>query len=334
MKKATETNTLGLFGPTHLQHTLSAPVTFDGVGLHSGAPVRMTLHPAPAHSGLVFVRADVHGKRNDIPARYDAVTATTLGTTLTNEAGVQVQTVEHLLAALAGLGVDNARIVLDGPEVPIMDGSAHPFVEAITTTGLRTQSAPRRVLEIRKTVRVEEGASVVELRPAAHYHLEVAIEFAHRAIARQTYHMDVNAASFARFIAAARTFGFAEDVEKLRAMGLARGGSLDNAIVLNRDGIMNPEGLRFDDEFVRHKLLDCIGDFALAGGTLTAHIMAERPGHGINNHVLRAVFADSSAYRWVDAQPTNAYAAPRLAMPARNTAPAPVLHGGALPAFG
>lgn len=252
----------------------------------------MTLCPAEPDSGVVFVRTDKHGRQAEVQGRFDNVCDTALGTTLRNEDGVNVATVEHLCAALWGAGIDNVRIELGGPEVPIMDGSAYPFVFLIECAGIVEQPVARRWLRVRRPVEVSIGSSRLAVYPSEVFSADLAIEFDNRVIDRQTYRFTEGESGFKREISRARTFGFVEDVERMHAAGLALGGSLDNAVVVGDDGVLNEEGLRYGDEFVRHKLLDCIGDFYLTGHRMIGHVEGVRPGHRINNELLRAVFAD------------------------------------------
>lgn len=281
------------------QHTVAAEVSCVGVSLHSGDMVNMVIRPALPHTGIVFVRKDIDSPHNAVHAIYDAVMETTLGTTISNKHGVTVSTIEHVMAALWGAGIDNARIELDGPEVPIMDGSSEPFVFLLDCAGRVQQRAERRVVEILREVSVTEGGSTATIRPHDGYTLDVEIAFNHALIGMQKASYDFSETTFKQSLARARTFGFARDVEKMRSMGLALGGSLHNAIVVGEDEIMNEGGLRYTDEFVRHKALDCVGDFFLAGAQLKGSIETRRPGHGINNKLLRAVFADPANYRIV-----------------------------------
>lgn len=289
------------------QTTLSTPVSCSGVGLHSGKPVHMTIHPAPAGTGVVFVRTDVAAEKAVVPARYDLVTDTKLGTTLTNGFGVSVSTVEHLMAAFWGCGLDNVRVELDGPEVPIMDGSSEPFMFMLECARVIKQSAPRRYLRIRKAVEVCDGESVARVEPMGFEDegctLDVGIEFGHAAIGRQSCFYDFREQGFKQTLSRARTFGFEHEVNALRSMGLAQGGSLENAIVVGKEGVLNEGGLRYQDEFVRHKALDCLGDLFLAGYRIDGHFSFTRPGHGINNKLLRAVFADASNYELAERLP-------------------------------
>ncbi len=281
------------------QHTVAAEVSCVGVSLHSGDMVNMVIRPGAAGSGIVFIRKDIETAHNSVAATYDAVRETTLGTTIANAHGVSVSTIEHLMAAIWGAGIDNARIEMDGPEVPIMDGSSEPFTFLLECAGRVQQRASRRVIQVLKEMRVEEGASVAVIRPSDAFVLEVEIAFNHPLIATQKARYDFSQTTFRQSLARARTFGFARDVEKMRSMGLALGGSLHNAIVIGEDDILNEGGLRYADEFVRHKALDCIGDYFLAGAMLQGEVSTTRPGHGINNKLLRALFADASNYRLV-----------------------------------
>jgi len=278
------------------QHTLKSIAHVTGVGLHSGEKVQLWLRPAAPDSGIVFHRVDLDPPVS-IPASPEAVRETRLCTGLERD-GVRIATVEHLMSALAGLGVDNVHIDVDGPEIPIMDGSAAPFVMMMLEAGLEAQPAPRRFLKVLKPVEVREGDKWVRLEPYPGFRLEFSIAFDHPAIsASQTRAVvDLSEHAYPRFVARARTFGFVHEVELLRELGLAQGGSLDNAIVLDEYRILNPEGLRFPDEFVRHKILDAIGDLYLAGHPLLARYVAHKSGHALNNQLLRALMADRSAW--------------------------------------
>ncbi len=278
------------------QHTVAAEVSCVGVSLHAGDMVNMVIRPAAPNTGIVFVRKDIDGATNIVPATFDAVAETTLGTTITNKHGVTVSTIEHVMAAIWGAGIDNARIELDGSEVPIMDGSSEPFTFLLECAGRVQQRALRRVVKVLKEVRVEEGKSVAVIKPSDAFTLEVEISFNHPLIASQKAHYDFSETTFKQSLARARTFGFERDVEKMRSMGLALGGSLHNAIVVGEHDIINEGGLRYADEFVRHKALDCVGDYFLAGATLQGDVVTSRPGHGINNKLLRALFSDTSNY--------------------------------------
>lgn len=281
------------------QTTLNTTVICAGIGVHSGVRARMVIKPAPIHTGIRFRRTDLDVS-SDILARGDHVTEVQLGTTLTNEDGASVATVEHFLAACAGMGLDNLLIEIDGPEVPIMDGSSAVFCELFHNAGLVEQSALRRRIRILDTVEVKDGVKWARLKPARAniLTLKAKIEFETKAIGTQQMAMRLAPGLFARDIAFARTFGFARDVEALKAMGLARGGSLDNAVVIDGDDIINPEGLRSDDEFIRHKLLDAVGDLMLAGAPIAGVYEAHQPGHAMNNKLVRALLDAPEAWCW------------------------------------
>ena len=279
-----------------LQRTLKNEISCTGVGLHSGAQVTLKLMPAPTDTGIVFERTDVFDLDPVIPAVWDRVVDTRLCTVIGNEDGVTVGTIEHLLAALAGCGIDNAPVELNGPEVPIMDGSSQPFVSLVECAGVVKLPAPRRVIRVLKTVNVKIGDSRAALLPAAWPKLDVEIDFDSSVVSNQALSIGLVNGSFCKELARARTFGFLHEVEKMRAAGLAKGGSLDNAIVVSKNGILNDGGLRFNDEFVRHKMLDAIGDLYLAGGHIIGLFRGFRSGHAINNALLRALFSDIDAW--------------------------------------
>jgi UDP-3-O-[3-hydroxymyristoyl] N-acetylglucosamine deacetylase len=295
-----------LSAPAVWQRTVKAPIGCVGVGLHTGRRVSLNLRPADPGHGIVFRRTDLG---RDIPARFDRVVDTQLATVLGDEswASARIGTVEHLMAALSALGVDNLLVEVDGPEIPILDGSAAPFVFLLDCAGIAEQSVPRTQIEIRRPVRVSDGDAFAELRPAAAENpgLEMAlsIDFAAPAIGRQALSLCLTPESFRAELARARTFTLAEEVAQMRAAGLAQGGSLDNAVVVDQARVLNPGGLRMQDEFARHKLLDAVGDLALAGAPLCGRFIAHRSGHGLNNRLLRALFADASAWRQVDGAP-------------------------------
>ncbi|HET8727639.1 MAG TPA: UDP-3-O-acyl-N-acetylglucosamine deacetylase [Alphaproteobacteria bacterium] len=278
------------------QKTLKSAIHCSGVGLHSGREVLMTLKPSDVNTGITFIRTDVAEGRRAIPATWDRVTDTQLCTVVGNDEGVSVGTVEHLMAALRGCGVDNAVIELNGPEVPIMDGSAAPFVFLIECAGLVSQAASRTVIRILKPVEVQDGSKLASFVPANDFSFSMEIEFASRAVSRQQGYVRLANGAFKSEVARARTFGFLNDVEHLRSLGLALGGSLDNAIVINDDRVMNEEGLRYKDEFVRHKILDSVGDLYLAGAPILGHFHGVKSGHALNNRLLHALFADESAW--------------------------------------
>jgi len=286
------------------QTTLRDQVAVSGIGVHSGSPVTLTLNPAADDAGIVFQRVSADGAiEREIRADVRAVTATEFATVLGDAAGPLCSTAEHLLATLRGLGVDNVMIEIDGPEVPIMDGSAAAFVDAIDQAGLTARAQPRRYIEVIKPVRVSaKDGAVGELRPYERgFRVEAEIEFDHPLIRHQSLALDIEPETFRREIARARTFGFMKDVAKLWSAGYALGASFDNTLVVTEDRVLNPEGLRFADEFVRHKILDAIGDLALAGQPLLAAYRTIRGGHKLNHAVLSALMADRSAWRVIEA---------------------------------
>ena len=285
------------------QHTLKTAIGCAGIGLHSGRRVSLQLMPAEPGAGIVFRRADLG---IDIPARFDLVSDTRLCTqiSLPDNPAACVGTIEHVMAALAALGIDNAIVVVDGPEVPVLDGSSAPFVFLIECAGRIEQDAPRDFIEILRPVRVEAGQASVELRPSGSgLDLAMSIDFPAPAIGRQALTLSLSELSFRRELASSRTFAMLSEIEALREAGLACGGSLGNAIVVDEARIMNPEGLRTTDEFVRHKMLDAVGDLALAGAPIHGRFIGNRSGHALNNRLLRALFADSTAWRWATAEP-------------------------------
>ncbi len=280
------------------QHTLAAPAIIAGVGVHTGQRVRLSIRPAAPDTGVVFIRTDIQDRDNRVPARGDAVVDTRMETVIGNSAGVTVATIEHLTASLSALGVDNASIELDGPETPIMDGSAAPFVRLLERAGRREQDAPRRFIEILEPVEVIDGDKRAALIPADRFELSFEIAFPSQAIGRQTIDLVIDETSFRRELAPARTFGFIQEVEALRRGGLARGGSMENVVVIDADRVLNPEGLRWPDEFVRHKALDAVGDLSLLGAPLLGRFEGRYAGHGINNALVRAVLDRPWAWRW------------------------------------
>ncbi|MBT4040373.1 MAG: UDP-3-O-acyl-N-acetylglucosamine deacetylase [Rhodospirillales bacterium] len=280
------------------QRTLKAPIDCTGVALHSGDTVTMTINPGDANTGIVFRRTDVSGRGAEIAALWNNVVDTRLCTVLGNSDGVTVSTVEHIMAALAGCGIDNAVIELNGPEVPIMDGSSEPFVFLLECAGVVEQDADRRVVRGLKTISATDGECTVSIQPASRFEVDMEINFETNAISHQNIRLGVVNGSFSKELARARTFGFLHEVEAMRAAGLAKGGSLENAIVVSGDEILNEDGLRFDDEFVRHKALDAVGDMYLAGGQIIGAFSGVRSGHALNNQLLRALFADESAWTY------------------------------------
>src|SRR5215475_8436396 len=284
------------------QTTLRHQVAVSGIGVHSGLPVTLTLHPADDNSGIVFQRIASDGSiEREIRADVRAVTATEFATVLGDAKGPLCSTAEHLLAALRGLHVDNVAIEIDGPEIPIMDGSAAAFVDAIDQVGLTARAWPRRYIEVVKPISVTKNGAYGELRPYQHgFRVEAEIDFDHPLIGRQGLSLDIEPDSFRREIARARTFGFMRDVAKLWSAGYALGASFENTVVLAEDRVLNPEGMRFSDEFVRHKVVDAIGDLALAGAPLLAAYRTVRGGHKLNHAVVTALMADRSAWTYVE----------------------------------
>jgi UDP-3-O-[3-hydroxymyristoyl] N-acetylglucosamine deacetylase len=308
------------------QTTLRDQVTVTGIGVHSGSRVALTLHPAEADTGIVFLRSGTGGRGDrELKANYRSVTATEFATVLGDHSGPAVSTTEHVLAALRALGVDNAVVEVDGAEVPIMDGSAAPFVAAIDQVGIAIQAAARRYIQVLKPVRVGKNGCYGELRPHSRgLRIEAEIEFDHPLIGRQTFGIDVTPNAFRNDLARARTFGFMRDVAKLWSAGYALGASFENTVVVAEDRILNPEGMRFPDEFVRHKAVDAIGDLALAGAPLIGAYRSVRGGHKLNHAVLTALMADPTAWTYAE-----------MPQPVRRTrGHADLASGFAAPAYG
>jgi UDP-3-O-[3-hydroxymyristoyl] N-acetylglucosamine deacetylase len=282
------------------QTTLREHVSVAGIGVHSGSPVAVTLHPAEADTGIVFLRCGMSGQKDrEIAATFRSVTATEFATVLGDQNGPAVSTTEHVLAALSALSIDNAIVEVDGPEIPIMDGSASAFVNAIDQAGVVAMSASRRCIKVLKPVRVSANGCSAELRPYARgLRVETEIEFNHPLIGRQAFALDVEPGVFRRELARARTFGFMRDVTKLWSAGYALGASFENTVVIADDRILNSEGLRFADEFVRHKAVDAIGDLALAGAPLVGAYRSVRGGHKLNHAVITALMADPTAWTY------------------------------------
>jgi UDP-3-O-[3-hydroxymyristoyl] N-acetylglucosamine deacetylase len=283
-----------------VQNTLKSAVSFTGLGLHSGQTVRMTVLPASADYGIWFKRTDVAGSEALIPARYDAVVPSRLCTLVANAAGVSVSTIEHLMAALAGCAIHNALIEIDGPEVPILDGSAMPFVRGFLAKGIRRQSVPVRAIRILDTVEVSDGEAVARLEPAEMLEIDFRIEFAEPVIGAQEKRLVMANGVFVRELSDSRTFCRMSDVEAMRANGLALGGTFENAVVFDADRVLSPGGLRHADEPVRHKMLDALGDLSLAGGPILGRYTGIRAGHALTNRLLRALFARPDAFRFVE----------------------------------
>lgn len=304
------------------QTTLAGSVPLKGIGVHSGDPAMVTLHPADAGSGIVFVGQDPESRAEvELPAHWQAVSATALCTVLGDPKAGGVSTVEHLMAALRGLGVDNAIVEMDGPEMPIMDGSAAEFVDAIDQVGLRQLAVPRRYVRVKSTVRVDQGSAWCELRPYDGCRFDVTIDFDTPVIGRQNLVLDLTPDRFRHDLARARTFGSVQDVEKLWSMGFALGSSLENSVAISEDRILNPEGTRWPDEFVRHKMLDAVGDLALAGLPILGEYRSYKGGHRMNHSILVELFerAGPGAFEIVEApfeRETGAIKAPAKAIAA------------------
>jgi UDP-3-O-[3-hydroxymyristoyl] N-acetylglucosamine deacetylase len=295
------------------QQTIAEKVSCTGIGLHSGAPASLTLHPARADSGVVFIRTD-GDERIEIPARAAEVSSTERATTLATGSS-SIGTVEHLLGALYGLGIDNVRVEVDGPEVPVLDGSAAPFVYLLRSAGLFRQRRARRVLEVLRPIEVSDGSRHISIEPARNFDVSYAVDFEHPAIRRQELELHpLDADVFEVEIAPARTFGFLADVEAMWDAGYARGGSLENTVVLDDQRVMNREGLRFPDEFARHKVLDLMGDLALMGAFIQGHVRVERGGHSLHQQLVHAIAAQPDAWRMSPADVSDAL---RIAAAAR-----------------
>lgn len=277
------------------QRTVGRRVSCTGVGLHSGKPATLTLAPAPADSGITFVRMDLGV---EIPARAEHVVDTTLSTNL-GIGKARIHTVEHVLAALTGMGIDDCRVEVDGPEIPIMDGSAAPFVCLIQEAGVRALRAGKRFLVVERPVEVRDGDKLARLEPSEQLSIDFTVDFDHPLVTNQSYRFVFSDRAFEREVARARTFCFLRDIERMQAVGLAKGGSLENAIVVDQFSILNPEGLRFPDEFARHKVLDAVGDLSLMGLPVIGALVARKSGHALNQALVRKVLVDPAAHRVV-----------------------------------
>jgi len=264
---------------------LKDQVECTGIGLHSGERVHLNIRPAPSGTGIKFVRTDLDGHPM-VEARFDNVSSTILATTISSN-GCRVATIEHLMAAFFGLGIDNAVVELDGPEVPIMDGSTAPFIFLIKSAGIREQKSPKQFIVIKKPFKVDDGNRSVHIYPSKELKITYTIDFAHPLLRNQTYKLRFSGRDFVREISSARTFGFLKDVQALKENGLAKGGSLDNAVVIDDFRIINEDGLRFEDEFVRHKILDFIGDLSIVGSPVIGHFVVEKSGHFLNQQMLK-----------------------------------------------
>ncbi|WCR11774.1 UDP-3-O-acyl-N-acetylglucosamine deacetylase [Paracoccus stylophorae] len=285
-----------------MQATLKKMVTFAGVGLHSGAPARLDVHPAPAGHGIVFRRTDLD-PAVDIAARWDNVVPSRLCTLLMNDQGVTLSTVEHIMAALAGTGIHNALLCVDGPEIPILDGSSAPFARGILRAGIALQPADLRAIRVLRPVEVRDGQAFARLTPADHLEIEFQIDFVDAAIGHQQKRLDMANGAFLRELADSRTFCRQSDVDAMRKSGLALGGTYTNAVVVDGADVLSPGGLRHADEAVRHKMLDAMGDLALAGAPLLARYTGHRAGHAMTNKLLRALFANPANWTWETCSP-------------------------------
>lgn len=286
-----------------MQNAIKSPVTFTGVGLHTGATVRMTIRPASADYGIWFKRMDIRGRDAMIPAIWSAVVPSRLCTLVANASGTSVSTIEHIMAALAGCGIHNALIEIDGPEVPILDGSAMPFVDGILSRGTRSLSQPLRAFRILQPIEAQDGLAVARLDPAPTLEIDFRIDFTDRAIGRQQKSLNMANGAFVRELCDSRTFCRQSDVDAMRANGLALGGTYENAVVVDGDAILSPGGLRHADEAVRHKMLDALGDLALAGAPILGRYTGNRAGHALTNKLLRALFGNPDAYRLTEVGP-------------------------------
>ena len=281
------------------QQTISKKINISGIGLHSGTKVNMKLNPAPVDYGIKFIRTDIK-ENNIIEALWSNVTNTTLSTTISNQFGVSVSTIEHLMSALSGLHVDNIKIEIDGPELPIMDGSSKEFVNIIEKCSINELNKKRKILKIKKEITVQNKDSWIKLKPNNQFSIDFEIDFPNQLISKQSCQLQLINGNYKSDIASARTFGFEKDVDKLRSNGLALGGSLNNAVVIGEEKILNKEGLRFKDEFVRHKILDCIGDLYLAGAPIQGFFYGNKSGHYLNNQILRSLFSKKENFEFIN----------------------------------
>ena len=280
------------------QQTIGKAVSIKGIGLHTGAEVTMELYPAKVDYGIKFIRKDIKDN-NVIEALWSNVSNTKLSTTINNRYGNSVSTVEHLMSALSGLHIDNIKIEIDGPEVPIMDGSSIKFVDLFDQTSIQSLNKRRKILKVKKNIKVENNDAFVELKPNDQFSIDFEIDFPSKLVSKQSCHLQLVNGNYKTDIASARTFGFERDVDMLRSNGLALGGSLDNAVVVGESKILNSDGLRFKDEFVRHKILDSIGDLYLAGSPIQGYFSGNKSGHHLNNLILRSLFADKNNYEYI-----------------------------------
>ena len=280
------------------QQTIAKPLSISGIGLHTGVDVSMKLFPAEANYGIKFIRKDLDDN-NVIEAIWSNVTSTKLSTTISNKHGVSVSTIEHLMSALSGLHIDNIKIEINGPEVPIMDGSSINFVNLIDSTSIKKLYKKRKILKVKQNIKVEKDDSSVELKPNNQFSINFEIDFPSKLVSQQSCQLQLVNGNYKTDIASARTFGFEKDVDLLRSNGLALGGSLENAVVVGETKILNSDGLRFEDEFVRHKILDSIGDLYLAGSPIQGYFFLYNSGHHLNNLLLRSLFSDKNNYEYI-----------------------------------
>jgi len=281
------------------QQTISNSISIRGIGLHTGNLVELTLEPAAVDNGIKFIRVD---KKNDnvIEAIWSNVSETVLSTTISNSNGLKISTIEHLMSALSGLHIDNLNIYINANEVPIMDGSSKPFVELIEEIGIKQQDKKRKLLNVKKSIEVAENNTSVKIVPNNQFSIDFEIDFPSKIVSKQSCQLQLINGNYKTDIAAARTFGFEKDVKYLRSNGLALGGSLDNAVVVGENEILNKDGLRYTDEFVRHKILDSIGDLYLAGSPIIGYFYGNKSGHYLNNQLLRKLFSDKSNYEYIN----------------------------------
>jgi len=284
---------------TSLQKTISNKINCNGIGLHSGTEVKMTLIPTKANHGIIFKRTDIQDKNNLIKANYKNVTQTTLGTVISNSEGVHLSTIEHFMAALWCLEIDNLLIEIDNAEMPIMDGSSEPFIFLLECAGVKTLEEPRKIIEILKNITFKDADKYVSVKPSQSFSIDLGIDFNHKHITENNYKFSESHSSFKSDISRARTFCFEHEIKYMQQNNLAKGGSLDNAIVVSDNGILNKSPMRYKDEFVKHKILDFIGDIYLAGNRISGEFNAFKTGHGVNNQFLRKLFEDKSNYRLV-----------------------------------
>jgi len=281
------------------QQTLRKPIQMSGIGLHSGLSIDLKLEGAPIDNGIKFIRTDKK-KHNIIEAIWSNVSSTNLCTTISNKYNLSISTIEHLMSALSGLHIDNLNVYINGPEVPIMDGSSKPFVNLIEENGINVQNKKRKILKIRKEITVSNSKGLVQLKPNNEFSIDFEIDFPSSVISRQSCQLQLINGNYKTDIASARTFGFEKDVEYLRSNGLALGGSLENAVVVGNNTILNKEGLRYKDEFVRHKILDSIGDLYLAGAPIEGYFCGKKSGHNLNIKLLKKLFSDNSNFEYIN----------------------------------